>query len=418
MSKRRVVLTGVGCLTPVGHNKEEFWASVTQGKSGVARITKFDPTHFSSHIAAEVKGFDAKEHFPVKEARKMDPFVQYAIVAAKEAFADSKIDLSTMDVKRFGVLIGSGIGGLTTIEESHKKYIAMGPEKGPGRISPFLIPMLLVNMASGQVSIYLGLKGPNTAVATACATGTHSIGDAFKLIQDGRADAMIAGGSEAAITPMGFGGFCALRALSTRNDEPEKACRPFDKNRDGFIMGEGAGVVVMEEMESAVKRGANIYCEIAGYAMTGDAHHMTAPAPGGEGGARAMKLCIEDAGVKPDDVTYINAHGTSTYYNDMLETAAIKTTFGEHAKNLLISSTKSVTGHLLGAAGGIEAIATAMALKNGLVPPTINYEEPDPDCDLYYVPNQAEKKDIKVAMSNSLGFGGHNATILLKKFDG
>ncbi|MDD4202851.1 MAG: beta-ketoacyl-ACP synthase II, partial [Candidatus Omnitrophica bacterium] len=332
--------------------------------------------------------------------------------------ADSGIDISKIDPCRVGVIIGSGIGGLQTIEANYKKYLEIGPEKGPSRLSPFLIPMLLVNMASGQVSIYLGLKGPNTAVTTACATGTHSIGDAFKIIQDGRADAMIAGGTEAAITEMGHGGFCALRALTTRNNEPERACRPFDKNRDGFLMGEGAGVVVMEELEGAIKRGANIYCEIAGYCMTGDAHHMTAPAPGGEGGSRAMTGCIKDAGLVPEDVDYINAHGTSTYFNDMLETQAIKATFGEHAKKLLISSTKSMTGHLLGAAGGVEAIATAMALKNGIVPPTINYEEPDPECDLYYVPNKPEKKDIKVAMSNSLGFGGHNATILMKKFEG
>ena len=418
MEKRRVVITGVGALTPVGNNKDDFWSSITQGRSGASRITKFDPTYFSSKIAAEVKGFDAKEHFSVKDMRKMDPFVHFAIVAAKEAFADSGIDLSQMDATRAGVIIGSGIGGLQTIEANYKKYLEYGPEKGPSRLSPFVIPMLLVNMASGQVSIYLGLQGPNTAIATACATGTHSIGDAFRLIQEGRADVMLAGGAESAITEMGHGGFCALRALTTRNDEPERACRPFDKNRDGFLMGEGAGVVVMEDLDTAIKRGANIYCEISGYCMTGDAYHMTAPAPGGAGGARAMAGCVADAGLVPEDVDYINAHGTSTKFNDELETQAIKTVFEEHAKKLLISSTKSMTGHLLGAAGGIEAIATAMALKNGIIPPTINYEEPDPACDLYYVPNQAEKKDIKVAMSNSLGFGGHNATILMKKFEG
>ena len=417
MTKRRVVITGLGALTPVGNNKNEFWKSLCEGKSGADTVKKFDPTPFSSHIDAELKNFDASEHFNVKEARKLDPFAQYAIVVAREAFADTGLDLEKCDANRIGTLVGSGIGGLTTIEKEHKKFLENGVEKGAKRLSPFVIPMLLVNMASGQVSIDLGLKGPSTAVATACATGTHAIGDAFKIIQDDRADAMIAGGAEAAITYMGFGGFCALRALTTRNDEPQKACRPFDLNRDGFLMGEGAGVVVVEELEHAKARGAKIYCEISGYGMSGDGYHMTAPAPGGEGGARAMAACIEDAGLKPENIDYINAHGTSTKYNDQLETAAIKTVFGPHAKNLLISSTKSMTGHLLGAAGGIEAIACAKALEEGIVPPTINYETPDPDCDLNYVPNEAVKKDIKVALSNSLGFGGHNATILMKKYE-
>jgi len=418
MSKqRRVVVTGLGTVSPVGNTIEEFWKSLLEGKSGVKRLACFDPTHFTSKIAAEVKNFDPSKYLSPKEVRRMDRFVQFAVVSAKIAVADSGLDLSKEDKNRIGVLVGSGIGGLHTVETEHKQFIVLGPEKGPSRISPFLIPMLIVNMATGQISIILGLKGPSSAVATACATGNHAIGDAFRIVQRGDADAMVCGGSEAAITYMGFGGFCALKALSTAyNDRPEKACRPFDKNRDGFIIGEGAGVIILEEAERAVKRGAKIYCEMAGYGMSGDAYHMTAPDPQGDGGVRCMIASLKDAGVKPEDVDYINAHGTSTLYNDKIETLAIKKVFGAHARKLAVSSTKSVTGHMLGAAGGVELIATALAMKNGIIPPTINYETPDPDCDLDYVPNKPRAAKINVAMSNALGFGGHNATLVVKKF--
>jgi len=415
--KRRVVLTGLGVVSPIGSSLEEFWKSLLEGKSGVKRLQCFDPSHFSSKIAAEVKNFDPSGYLSPKEMKRMDRFVQFAVVAAKKAMEDSGIDLSKEDKTRIGVLVGSGIGGLHTVETEHKQYIALGEEKGPSRISPFLIPMLIVNMATGQISITLGLKGPSSAVATACATSNHAIGDAFRIIQRGEADAMVCGGSEAAITHMGFGGFCALKALSTGyNDEPEKACRPFDKNRDGFIMGEGAGVIMLEEAERAVKRGARIYCEIVGYGMSGDAYHMTAPDPEGDGGIRCMISSIKDGGLKPEDVDYVNAHGTSTFYNDKIETLALKKVFGTHASKLAISSTKSVTGHLLGAAGGIELIATALAIKEGVIPPTINYETPDPACDLDYVPNKPRAAKINVAMSNALGFGGHNSTLVVKRY--
>jgi len=411
-----VVVTGLGVISPVGSTVDAFWSSLLEGRSGVSRITCFAPSNFSSQIAAEVKDFDASPYFNSKDLRKTDRFVQFAVAASKSAIEDSGLDLEKEDRNRMGVFIGSGIGGLHTIESEHTKYFQKGPIKGPSRISPFLIPMLIVNMAAGQVSMYFKLKGPNTAVATACATGNHSIGDAFRIIQNGNADTMVAGGSEAAITIMGFGGFCALRALSTRNDEPEKASRPFDKNRDGFIMGEGAGVVVLEELEHARKRGAKVYCEVCGYGMSADAYHMTAPDPEGDGAVRSMNLSLKDAGVKPEEIDYINAHGTSTQYNDRVETLAIKKVFGEYAKKLDISSTKSVTGHMLGAAGGAEMIACAMAIKDKIIPPTINYETPDSECDLSYTPNKAKKKDLKIVMSNSLGFGGHNATLLVREY--
>ena len=419
MSKtRRVVVTGLGVVSPVGNDVETFWKALLEGRSGVRRLACFDPTYFTSKIAAEVRDFDPSPYLSAKEIKRMDRFVQFAVVAAKLAMADAKIDMSKEDSDRTGVIVGSGIGGLHTIEVEHRQFIALGPEKGPGRISPFIIPMLIVNMATGQISITCGLKGPNSTVATACATGNHAIGDAMRIIQRGEADIMVSGGSEAATTHMGFGGFCALKALSTAyNDRPEKACRPFDKNRDGFIMGEGAGIVILEELGHALKRNANIYCEMAGYGMSGDAYHMTAPDPEGNGGVRCMTATLKDAGVKPENVDYINAHGTSTLYNDKIETLAIKKVFGAHAKKLAISSTKSVTGHLLGAAGGVEMIATALTLKNGIIPPTINYETPDPDCDLDYVPNKPRKAKVKVAMSNALGFGGHNATLLAKRFE-
>ncbi|MBD3296709.1 MAG: beta-ketoacyl-ACP synthase II [Candidatus Omnitrophica bacterium] len=420
MSKRRVVLTGVGAITPVGNEINEIWKNLTEGNTGVGRLSKaFDPSHFNSHIAAELKEFDATRYMNPKQARRLDPFVKYAIGAAKLAFENSGLEKGTIVQEKAGVYIGSGIGGLHTIETEHEKYVRNEDEsRAASKISPFLIPMLIVNMASGMVSIELGLKGPNSAAVTACATGSHSIGDAFKIIQRDEADIMVTGGSEAAITKMGFGGFAALKALSTRNDEPEKASRPFDKERDGFVMGEGAGVVVLEELEHARKRGAKIYCEIVGYGMSGDAYHMTAPDPGGDGAIRCMISALEDGGLNTDDVDYINAHGTSTPLNDKMETAAIKKVFGDHARKIAVSSTKGVTGHLLGATGAVELISCAMAIQNSVIPPTINYEYPDPECDLDYVPNEAREQEVNVAISNSLGFGGHNVTLAVRKFTG
>ena len=417
LKNRRVVVTGLGVVSPIGSTIEEFWKSLLEGKSGVRRVQCFDPTYFTSKIAAEVRNFDSDKYLSPKELKRMDRFTQFAVVSAKKAVEDAHLKLDKEDRNRIGVIVGSGIGGLHTVEAEHGQYLSLGPEKGPDRISPFLIPMLIVNMASGQVSITLGLKGPNSAVATACATGNHAIGDAFRIIQRGEADAMVCGGSEAAITYMGFGGFCALKALSTAyNDEPERASRPFDKNRDGFVIGEGAAIVVLEEMKHAVDRNARIYCELAGYGMSADAYHMTAPEPSGDGGVRCMAASIKDAGLKPADVDYINAHGTSTYYNDKIETLSIKKVFGTHAKKVAISSTKSVMGHMLGAAGGAELIVCALNVKEGVIPPTINYETPDPECDLDYVPNKPRAAKVKVAMSNALGFGGHNATLVVKKF--
>jgi len=416
MNKKRVVVTGLGVVSPIGSTIDEFWNSLLEGRSGVKRVNCFDPSNFSSQIAAEVKGFDPASFLSHKEVRKTDRFVQFAIAASKKAIDDSGLDVEKSDRDRIGVLIGSGIGGLHTIEAEHKKYLEKGPEKGPSKISPFLIPMLIVNMASGQVSMAMKAKGPNTAVATACASGNHALGDAFRIIQRGEANVMVAGGSEAAITIMGFGGFCALRALSKRNDAPEKASRPFDKNRDGFVIGEGAGIVILEELEHALKRGAKIYSEMMGYGMSADAYHMTAPDPTGKGAMRCMSLAIEDAGVKPKEIDYINAHGTSTFYNDKIETLAIKEVFGDDVKNVAISSTKSVTGHLLGAAGGVEFIACSLAIRDNIIPPTINYETPDPDCDLDYTPNKPKKKEVNMVMSNSLGFGGHNAALVLRRY--
>jgi 3-oxoacyl-[acyl-carrier-protein] synthase II len=410
-AKRRVVITGLGVISPVGNNLNDFWTSLLDGKSGVGILAAFDSAKFDSHIAAEVKNFNPDAVLNSKQLRRMDRFVQFGVCAAKMAFDDSGIDITKEDANRMGVLVGSGIGGLHTIEEQCEIYLT----KGPSRLSPFLIPMLIVNMASGQISIILGLKGPNSCVATACASGTHAIGDAFKIIQRGDADVMVTGGAEGCITPVGFGGFCALKALSTRNDDPLHASRPFDKNRDGFVMGEGAGILVIEELERAKARGAKIYCELIGYGMTGDAYHMTAPDPTGDGAAACITACVKDAGIALEEVGYINAHGTSTKYNDEIETKAIKKVFGKHAYKLAVSSTKSVTGHLLGAAGGVEAIACAMALKHDILPPTINYETPDPECDLDYVPNKPRKIKVNIALSNSLGFGGHNTTIAMRK---
>ncbi len=417
MDKKRVVLTGVGIVSPVGSNLLDFWDAIINCKCGADKLKAFDCTGFVSKIAAEVKDFDASLFMNKKQERRLDQFVKFALGAAKMAFDDAGLDPEKMDNERAGVYIGSGIGGLHMVESEHKKYInSDNPEKAPSRISPFLIPMLIVNMASGIVSIELGLKGPNSCAVTACATASNSIGDACRLIQRGDADIMFAGGSEAAITPMGFGGFCALTALTTRNDDPKTSSRPFDLNRDGFLMGEGAAVVAVEELEHAKKRGAKIYCEVVGYGMSSDAYHMTAPEPSGDGAVRCMKEALKDAGIKPNEVDYINAHGTSTQLNDKMETAAIKTVFGDHARKVAISSTKGVTGHMLGATGGAELIACAMAIKESIIPPTANYETPDPNCDLDYVPNVARKEEVNIAASNSLGFGGHNVTLVIRKF--
>jgi 3-oxoacyl-[acyl-carrier-protein] synthase II len=405
---RRVVITGLGALTPIGNTADEFWSSLIQGRSGIGPITRFDTTEFPTRIAGEVRNFDPLNFVDKKEARRLDPYLQYAVAASVLAVRDAALDTAKVDATRFGVLIGSGIGGITTLLENHKVLL----ERGPDRVSPFFIPMLIINMASGLVSMRFGAKGPNSSVVTACATGNHAIGDAFKIIQRGDADVMIAGGAEAIIMPLTIAGFCAVKAMTTRNDEPEKASRPFDAERDGFVCSEGAGIVVLESREHALRRDARIYAEVRGYGMSGDAHHMTAPDPDGDGAARAMAAALRDAAVSPGDVGYINAHGTSTPYNDKFETMAIKRVFGDHAQRLAVSSTKSMTGHLLGAAGGIEAIATTLALHHGVLPPTINYEHPDPECDLDYVPNQARKQDIEVAASNAFGFGGTNATLI------
>jgi 3-oxoacyl-[acyl-carrier-protein] synthase II len=412
VDQRRVVITGLGAVTPVGNTAEEFWASLTQGKSGIGPITRFDSTGYATRIAGEVKGFDALKFVDKKDDRKLDLFLKYAIACATMAVEDAGLDPAKEDRDRFGVLVGSGIGGLGTLLDSHKTLL----DKGPDRVSPFFIPMLIINMASGLISMRFGARGPNSAVVTACATGNHAIGDASRIIQRGDADVMIAGGAEAIIIPLTIAGFCQMKAMSTRNDEPARASRPFDADRDGFVAGEGGGLIILESLEHAVRRDARIYAEVVGYGMTSDAHHMTAPDPEGDGAARAMAAALRDAGLQPPEVGYINAHGTSTPYNDKFETIAIKRVFGEHARRLPISSTKSMTGHLLGAAGGIEAIATALALYHGILPPTINQEKPDPDCDLDYIPNQARKQDVEVALSNAFGFGGTNATLAFRKY--
>lgn len=410
---RRVVITGIGMITPLANTAEETWQGFLKGKSGTGPLTQLDSKPFNSRVAAEVKGFDPLKYQSPKEVKKTDRFVQFGIACAKMAMEDSKLDMGQEDAHRVGILVGSGIGGLRVIEEQHTLMM----EKGPGRISPFLIPMLIVNMAPGAISIALGLKGPNSCVATACATGTNALGDAFKIIQRNEADVMFAGGTESCITNLGFGGFDAMKALSTHNERPETASRPFDKTRSGFVMGEGCAVLILEELSHAQKRGAKIYAEVAGYGMTSDASHITAPDPSGEGAARCMTNAMKDGGIKPEDVDYINAHGTSTYMNDKVETLAIKKALGEAvARKTRISSTKSMTGHLLGAAGAVEGAVCALAIRDQIVPPTINYTTPDPDCDLNYVPNQAQPCKVRVTLSNSLGFGGHNACIALKAF--
>ncbi|MEF2965263.1 beta-ketoacyl-ACP synthase II [Paenibacillus sp. M1] len=409
--KHRVVVTGMGAVTALGKDLDTFWSNLTQGKSGVSAIESFDVSEYPTQIAASVKDFNPENYMDRKEARKMDRFVQFAVAAATSALKDSGLNIAEQaDPERVGVMIGSGIGGLGTWEDQHNVLL----QKGPKRVSPFFIPMMIANMASGHVSILFGAKGPNSTAVTACATGTHSIGDSYKLIQRGDADVMICGGAEATIRPTGLAGFCAMRAMSTRNDEPEKASRPFDAERDGFVMGEGSGILILESLEHAQKRGAKIYAEVIGYGLSGDAHHMTEPDPNGP--ERCMKMALRDAGIDPGEVDYINAHGTSTPVGDRSETIAIKNAFGEHAYKLAVSSTKSMTGHLLGAAGGVEAVICGLTLKNGVIPPTINLEHPDPECDLDYVPNVAREANVQVTMSNSFGFGGHNATIILKKF--
>lgn len=414
MSYHRVVVTGVGVVSPIGIGKNSFWSALVSGKSGIGKITTFDPYQFDTQIAGEVKDYDPKDTIPAKESKRMEKFCQFAVTAAMEAFRDSGIDMAKEDPYDVGVLIGSGIGSLGIVEQTHMQYL----EKGPDKFTPFLIPMLIINMAAGWTSILLGLKGPNLAVVTACATGTHAIGEAYRMVQHGQAKAMIAGGAESCLTPLGIGGFCALRAMSKRNDDPQTASRPFDKERDGFVMGEGAGIVMIEELEHAKARGAKIYGEIVGYALNGDAFHMTAPHPEGEGAARCMAGALKESKLRAEDITYINAHGTSTELNDKIETLAIKRAFGEHAKKLQISSTKSMTGHTLGAAGGIEFVACALSLETQTLHPTINLHNPDPECDLDYIPNVARKTPVKACLSNSLGFGGHNTSIIINKFNG
>ncbi|MEC2055027.1 beta-ketoacyl-ACP synthase II [Peribacillus psychrosaccharolyticus] len=411
MNKRRVVVTGLGAVTPLGNDAETTWDNIVAGKSGIGPLTRLNAEEFPAKVAAEVKDFNIEQYTDRKEARKMDRFTHYAIAAAAMAVKDADLEITDENAERIGVWIGSGIGGLETLETQHEIFL----KRGYKRVSPFFVPMMIPDMAAGQVSIMLGAKGINSCTVTACATGTNSIGDAFKAIQRGDADAMVTGGAEAPITKMAVAGFCANTALSTNPDQ-NSASRPFDKDRDGFVIGEGAGVIVLEELEYAQKRGAKIYAEIIGYGSTGDAYHITAPAPGGEGGARAMKQALNDAGMVPEDIQYINAHGTSTPYNDQYETMAVKEVFGEHAYKLAISSTKSMTGHLLGAAGGVEAIFSIQAIRDSVIPPTINLVNPDPDCDLDYVTEGSRQAEVNAVMSNSLGFGGHNATIVFKKF--
>lgn len=410
--KNRVVITGMGVISPLGNLVEEFWNNLIEGKSGIGLVTRFDTTDLPTKVAAEVKNFDPTEWISKKEARHMDRFAQFAIAAAKMALQDSGLDLEKIDKERAGAVMGCGIGGVITFEDQ-KEVLT---NKGSSRISPFFVPMLISNMAAGHLSIEFGLQGSSMTIATACASATNAIGEALRAIQRGDADVIFCGGTEAPITPLAFSGFCAMKAMSTEKDNPEQACRPFDKRRSGFVMGEGAGVLILESLEHAKARGAHIYAELAGYGSTSDAYHITTPVPGGAGAARAMQLALKDAGICAEDVDYINAHGTGTGPNDATETAAIKTVFESHAPKVAISSTKSMTGHLTGAAGGIETIICAMAIEQGAIPPTINYGEPDPECDLDYVPNVARKQEVNVAISNSLGFGGHNATILLKKF--
>ena len=411
--KRRVVVTGLGVVSPLGLDAPSTWDALVRGKSGIGPITKFDATAFSSRIGGEVRGFEPERFLDRKDVKKMDTFIHFAVAASKEALADAGLTLDEGNAERVGVYIGSGIGGLSLLEDQHSDLL----QKGPRRISPFFIPGMIVNLAAGQVSILTGAKGPNLAVATACATGNHAIGEAMRLIREDYADAMIAGGTDAGVTPLAVGGFCAMKALSTRNDAPEKASRPFDAERDGFVIGEGAGILVLEERESAMARGARIYAELTGYGMSWDAYHISAPSENGEGAARAMRLALKDGGCDPSEVDYINAHGTSTPVGDRIETLAVKTVFGAHATELVFASTKSMTGHLLGAAGGLESAATSLAVHHGLVPPTINREFPDPECDLDCAPDGARKMRVRAALNNSFGFGGTNASLLFRRHE-
>ncbi|RMF98043.1 MAG: beta-ketoacyl-[acyl-carrier-protein] synthase II [Candidatus Schekmanbacteria bacterium] len=413
MSKRRVVVTGVGIISPIGIGEKENLESLRNGKSGITRITHFDPSQFSCQVAAEVKNFDATQYMDSREAKKMDIFIQFAVAASVMAMKDSGLEVKDDFADRVGVIVGSGIGGMPLIEHNHKVLL----EKGPRRISPFFIPQVIINLAPGHIAMMFNAKGPNSSVVTACASATHSIGEAFRSIQRGEADVMITGGTEAVITPLAIGGFCSMKALTTQNDNPEKASKPFDKNRDGFIMGEGSGILILEELEFAKKRGANIRAEICGFGQSCDAYHMTSPSLDGDGAVRCMEATIKDAEVNPEEVSYINAHGTSTPLNDKIETTAIKNVFKDNAYKIPVSSTKSMTGHLLGAAGAIESVFSVLSIEKGFIPPTINYEEKDPECDLDYVPNEARDADLKYVLSNSFGFGGTNACLMFKKFE-
>lgn len=409
---KRVVVTGMGAITPIGKNCADFWQAIKAGKCGVDRVTAFDATDFKCKVAAEIKDFDPTEYIEKKEARKMDRYTQFGVIAAEEAFRNSGIDMEEEDAWRIGVITGSGVGGIETLAAQNQILI----EKGPGRVSPFFVPMMISNMAAAQIAIKIGARGANENIVAACASGTNAIGNAYNIIKRGECDAIIAGGTEAAITPLAFSGFCSMKAMSQNNDDPKSASRPFDLERDGFVMGEGAGFLVLEEFEHAKKRGADIICEMVGYGITNDAYHITSPIPGGEGGAKAMEFAIKDAGIEKEKIDYINAHGTSTKYNDSFETQAIKKVFEKHAEKLKVSSTKSMMGHLLGAAGGIEAIVCALAVREDFVPATINYKTPDPECDLDIVPNVGRNEKVEYAMSNSLGFGGHNSSIIMKKY--
>ncbi|MCT7985367.1 beta-ketoacyl-ACP synthase II [Laspinema sp. A4] len=412
LERKRVVVTGLGAVTPIGNTLQDYWEGLLSGRNGIGPITLFDPSNHSCRIAGEVKGFDPHDYLEKKEAKRMDRFAQFAIAASKQAIADASFEINELSAEQVGIVIGNGIGGMKVMEDQQTIYL----DRGPDRCSPFMVPMMIANMAAGLTAIHTGAKGPNSCVVTACAAGSNAVGDAFRLIQGGYAQAMLCGGTEAAVTPLSVAGFAAARAVSTRNDDPLHACRPFDRDRDGFVMGEGAGILLLEELEHALARGAKIYAEMVGYAMTCDAYHMTSPVPGGEGATRAMLLALKDAGLSPQQVSYINAHGTSTTANDKTETNAIKNALGDHAYKIAVSSTKSMTGHLLGGSGGIEAVATVMAVAHDKVPPTINLENPDPECDLDYVPHHSRDCSVNVALSNSFGFGGHNVTLAFAKY--
>jgi 3-oxoacyl-[acyl-carrier-protein] synthase II len=412
LERKRVVVTGLGAVTPIGNTLQEYWEGLLSGRNGIGPITLFDPSSHSCRIAGEVKGFNPHDYLEKKEAKRMDRFAQFAIAASKQAIADGSFEINELSAEQVGIVIGNGIGGIKVMEDQQTIYL----NRGPDRCSPFMVPMMIANMAAGLTAIHTGAKGPNSCVVTACAAGSNAVGDAFRLIQGGYAQAMICGGTEAAVTPLSVAGFAAARAVSTRNDDPLHACRPFDRDRDGFVMGEGAGILLLEELEHALARGAKIYAEMVGYAMTCDAYHITSPVPGGAGATRAMLLAMKDAGITPEQVSYINAHGTSTAANDKTETTAIKNALGDHAYKIAVSSTKSMTGHLLGGSGGIEAVATVMAVAHDQVPPTINLENPDPECDLDYVPHHSRDCPVNVALSNSFGFGGHNVTLAFAKY--